>query len=156
MTQMKSMRHIVKCSENSSFYHYYSTWHLRRAQQFMGMCKYSYNLSNHLESPVPFLQTLLTNCHPLNAYALMCLHMCVYTGSQIHWTNIYWGPTASQALGSEDRTETQETWFFLSRSLPSSQRAGEVNRQLQPDAHSQISAQPPVFLAGSPGISQLS
>ena len=37
------------------------------------------------------------------------------------------------------------------RSLPSSQRAREVNRRLQPNAHSQISAQPPfplkVFLA---------
>lgn len=89
---MKSMRHIVKCSENSSFYHYYSTWHLRRAQQFMGMCKYSYNLSNHLESPVPFLQTLLTNCHPQihrflpTAIPYMHMHSCVCTCvcTQVH------------------------------------------------------------------------
>ena len=35
----------------------------------------------------PFLQALLTNCHPLHAYALVYLHMCVQT--QIHWTSIY-------------------------------------------------------------------
>ena len=125
---MKSMRHTVKCSENGSFYLYYSMWHLRRAQQFMGMCKYLCNLSSHLESPCPSSRLFLSTAIPyMHMYSCVCTCVC----TQAHkFTGQIFTEDLLQVRHSGVRIEQKYKRPDSSsqRSLPSSQRAREVNR----------------------------